>query len=233
MLEAWRIVPSSSRSSGGSAVVKAKRSPPLVLRPCVHGEHCRYVKCSQAPGPQRDPRDVRRIERLKRDKAKLIEERDRWKRRSEQLEKELEAARRAGKRQAAPFAKDRRQGSGERPGHGAVRTTGSRGGASRPRASTRSTGAGPDELSRLRRRGPTGCRRSIRKSPAVQALVRRFDIESATARGVGGGCRAGRAADLRRLGRRRPPTGSTSWWSSCTPSCTAEKVFWTPSSDSG
>ena len=71
---------------------------------------------SQNPGPQRNPRDVRRIERLKRDKAKLIEERDHWKRRSEHLEKELEAARRAGKRQAAPFAKDRRRGSGERPG---------------------------------------------------------------------------------------------------------------------
>ena len=39
---------------------------------------------SQDPGPQRDPRDVRRIERLKLDKAKLIEERDYWKRRSEQ-----------------------------------------------------------------------------------------------------------------------------------------------------
>ena len=70
---------------------------------------------SDRPGRRRDPRDLR-IERLKRDKAKLIEERDHWKRRSEQLEKELEAARRAGKRQAAPFAKDRPQGSGERPG---------------------------------------------------------------------------------------------------------------------
>ena len=71
-----------------------------------------------------------RIERLERDKAELIEERDHWKRRSEDLEgrgedlkrriehleKELEAARRAGRRQAAPFAKDRRQGTGRRPG---------------------------------------------------------------------------------------------------------------------
>ena len=59
---------------------------------------------SNGPGRQRDPRDVR-IERLERDKAKLLEERDHWKRRSEHLEKELEAARRAGRRQAAPFAK--------------------------------------------------------------------------------------------------------------------------------
>ena len=57
-----------------------------------------------------------RIERLERDKAKLIEERDHWKRRSEHLEKELEAARRAGRRQAAPFAKDRPQGRAGRPG---------------------------------------------------------------------------------------------------------------------
>ena len=50
---------------------------------------------SDRAGRRRDPRDLR-IERLKRDKAKLLEERDHWKRRSEQLEKELEAARRAG-----------------------------------------------------------------------------------------------------------------------------------------
>ena len=71
---------------------------------------------SNGPGRQRDPRDVRRIERLERDKAKLIEDRAHWKRRSEHLEKELEAARRAGRRQAAPFAKDRPQGRGGRPG---------------------------------------------------------------------------------------------------------------------
>ena len=47
---------------------------------------------SNGPGRQRDPRD------------------------SEHLEKELEAARRASRRQAAPFAKDRPQGRGGRPG---------------------------------------------------------------------------------------------------------------------
>ena len=70
---------------------------------------------STGSGRQRDPRDVR-IERLERDKARLIEERDHWKRRSEHLEKELGAAQRAGRRQAAPFAKDRPQGGGRRPG---------------------------------------------------------------------------------------------------------------------
>ena len=41
-----------------------------------------------------------RIEYLERENAKQIEERDHWKRRSEDLEKELEAARRAGRRRA-------------------------------------------------------------------------------------------------------------------------------------
>ena len=43
-------------------------------------------------------------------------DRDRWKRRSEHLKQQLDAARRAGFRQAAPFAKDRPQGRGGRPG---------------------------------------------------------------------------------------------------------------------
>ena len=37
------------------------------------------------PGPQRDPRNVR-IEHLEREKATLIEERDHWKRRNEDLQ---------------------------------------------------------------------------------------------------------------------------------------------------
>ena len=65
---------------------------------------------SKGPGPQRAPRDVRRIEHLERENATLIEERDHWKRRIEHLEKELKVARRTGRRQAAPFAKDRRAG---------------------------------------------------------------------------------------------------------------------------
>ena len=51
---------------------------------------------------ERDPRDAR-IEQLEQENAKLIEERDHWKRHSEHLEKQLDAARRAGKRQAAPL----------------------------------------------------------------------------------------------------------------------------------
>ena len=135
---------------------------------------------SNGPGRQRDPGDVRRIERLKRDKAKLIEERDHWKRRSEQLEKELEAARRAGKRQAAPFAKDRPQGSGERPGR--------RRGADYGKQGRRQPPPRVDEVHASP--VPTSCpdcggavavdgvsSQYQEELPAVQALVRRFDIE--------------------------------------------------------
>ena len=83
----------------------------------------------QGPRTGQDPRDTR-IEEQEREIARLREEltrvegdrdqwkrdRDRWKRRSEHLKQQLDAARRAGFRQAAPFAKDRPQGRGGRPG---------------------------------------------------------------------------------------------------------------------
>ena len=134
---------------------------------------------SDRPGRRRDPRDLR-IERLRRDKAKLIEERDHWKRRSEQLEKELEAARRAGKRLAAPFAKDRRQGSGERPGR--------RCGADYGKQGRRQPPPRVDEVHAVP--VPTSCpdcggaiavdgvsSQYQEELPPIQALVRRFDIE--------------------------------------------------------
>ena len=52
----------------------------------------------------RDPRD--RIKELEQEVTRLREDRDRWKQQSERLQEQLDAARRAGKRQAAPFAKD-------------------------------------------------------------------------------------------------------------------------------
>ena len=77
---------------------------------------------SKAPRREQDSRD-KGIEELQRKNAKLIDDlartnrdlarttrdRDRWKRRGEHLKKQLAAARRAGRRQAAPFAKDRPQ----------------------------------------------------------------------------------------------------------------------------
>ena len=55
-------------------------------------------------------------ERLQRRNERLRRENDRLKRKIDHLEKQLAAARRAGFRQAAPFAKDRPQGRGGRPG---------------------------------------------------------------------------------------------------------------------
>ena len=49
---------------------------------------------------------------LRDDVARLARERDRLKRHNERLKRQLDAARRAGFRQAAPFAKDRPQGRG-------------------------------------------------------------------------------------------------------------------------
>ena len=60
-------------------------------------------------------RTNRDLARTNRDLVRTTRDRDRWKRRSEHLKKQLAAARRAGRRQAAPFAKDRPQGRGGRP----------------------------------------------------------------------------------------------------------------------
>ena len=134
---------------------------------------------SKGPGPQRDPRDVR-IERLERDKAKLIEERDHWKRRSEHLEKELEAARRAGRRQAAPFAKDRPQGRGGRPGRRAGAEYG-RQGRRRPPTQADETHVAPAPTSCPDCGGAVALDRVASQYqedlPEVRPLVRRFDIE--------------------------------------------------------
>ena len=85
----------------------------------------RPVQQSEAPDASRrewEPRD-RQIERLERENTRLHEDltrterdRDRWKRRRGLLQQQLDAALRSGFLQAAPFAKDRRQGCGERPG---------------------------------------------------------------------------------------------------------------------
>ena len=48
--------------------------------------------------------------------TRVEHDRDRLKRRHEQLKDQLDAARRAGFRQAAPFTKPHRQGAGRPPG---------------------------------------------------------------------------------------------------------------------
>ena len=141
---------------------------------------------SEAPRRKRDPRD-KRIEQLEREIAKLNEDlartsrdRDRWKRRSENLKKQLDEARRAGKRQAAPFAKDRPQGSGKPPGR--------RPGALYGRQGSRRCPPKVDEIHRAP--VPTACpdcggavevtrvaSQHQEELPRVRPIVRRFDIE--------------------------------------------------------
>ncbi|HVZ49215.1 MAG TPA: IS66 family transposase [Gemmatimonadaceae bacterium] len=83
------------------------------------------------PGP--DDRDARikqqqeEIARLRDALKRSEQERERLKRRNERLEDQLDAARRAGFRQAAPFAKPHRQGSGHPPGRRAGATYGRHG----------------------------------------------------------------------------------------------------------
>jgi transposase len=70
-------------------------------------------------GDERDElikRQQDEIAHLREEVARTERERDRLKRQNERLKQQLDAARRAGFRQAAPFAKDRRQGHGGRPG---------------------------------------------------------------------------------------------------------------------
>ena len=105
--------------------------------------------------------------------------RDRWKRRSEDLKKQLDEARRAGKRQAAPFAKERPQGSGK-PGR--------RSGAQYGRQGSRRCPPRVDETHRAP--APTACpdcggavevtrvdSQHQEELPPVRPIVRRFDIE--------------------------------------------------------
>ena len=131
------------------------------------------------PGPQRDPRDVR-IEHLERENATLIEERDHLKRRIEGLEKELEAARRAGRRQAAPFAKDRRQGTGRPPGRRAGAQYGKQGNR-RPPTRVDEIYAAPTPKTCPDCGGAVALDRVAEQYqedvPDVRPLVRRFDVE--------------------------------------------------------
>ncbi len=141
---------------------------------------------SKTRRPERDPQD-KRVKELERENEKLtddlartIRDRDRWKRRSEDLKKQLDEARRAGRRQAAPFAKNRRQGRGGRPGR--------RAGASYGRQGRRPRPPKVDETHRAP--APSACpdcggtvevdhvaSQYQEDLPKVSPLVRRFDIE--------------------------------------------------------
>lgn len=72
-------------------------------------------------------RQQEEIARLRDALTRSERERERLKRRNERLEEQLDAARRAGFRQAAPFAKPHRQGTGRPPGRRAGTTYGRHG----------------------------------------------------------------------------------------------------------
>ena len=152
-----------------------------------------YVK----PFVKRQKNEQRENTRLREDLTCTERDRDRWKRRRGQLQQQLDAALRAGFRQAPPFSKDRRQGWGERPG----RCAGAQYGRQRP--------AQVDEThqERVPTRCPDCCAavkvdrvtpQYQEDPPVVRRPVRRFDIE------------VGHYSDCRRRvqGRQAPQTSN-------------------------
>ena len=138
----------------------------------------------RAATPPRDPQQIiedqaREIERLREDLRRSEAERQRLRRENDKLKDELDAARRAVYRQAAPFARGTRVATSKRPG----RKTG---GAYGPRAHRRAPRR-VDECyeAPLPRRCPhcDGAIRAERRAtqyheelPVQRPLVRRFDI---------------------------------------------------------
>ena len=139
-----------------------------------------------APQREDDPRDTRikqqdrEISRLRVDLAQVNGDRDRWKRHSERLQQQLDTARRAGFRQAAPFAKDRPQGRGGRPGRRAGARYGRQACRRRP-AQVDETHAAPVPAACPDCGGAIEVTRVAsqyqEEIPAVRPVVRRFDIE--------------------------------------------------------
>ena len=120
------------------------------------------------------------IARLRDELARAHRDRDRWKRRSERLTQQLDAARRAGFRQAAPFAKDRPQGHGGRPGRRAGPAYGRRGRRPIP-ARVNETYAAPLPAACPRCGGAIQVTRVATQYqedlPVVQPIVRRFHVQ--------------------------------------------------------
>ena len=125
-------------------------------------------------------RRERESDRQKRQIDGLRRQDERQKREIERLKQQLAEARRAGRRQAAPFAKDRPQGRGRRPGRRPGAEYGRQGCRPRP-ARVDETHAAPV---------PTTCpdyggavegtrvaSQDQEELPVVRPVVRRFDIE--------------------------------------------------------
>ena len=120
------------------------------------------------------------IARLRDELTRTERDRDRWKRRSERLKQQLDAARRAGFRQAAPFAKERPQGRAGRPGRRAGAAYGRRGRRPTP-SRVDVTYAAPLPAACPRCGGAIHRTRIAPQYqedlPVVQPIVRRFNVE--------------------------------------------------------
>ena len=134
---------------------------------------------SDASRPERDSRDAR-IKELGRENDRLKRENDRLERENDHLKQQLEASRRAGRRQAAPFAKDRPQGHGKRPGRRPGAQYGRHGCRPRP-ARVDETHAAPVPSACPDCGGAVEVARVASQYqedlPKVRPIVRRFDIE--------------------------------------------------------
>lgn len=125
-------------------------------------------------------RTERERQDAERERREAERERDRVKRQNERLKQQLDAARRAGFRQAAPFRKDRPQGHGGRPGRRAGPAYGRRGRRPVPRRVDERYSAP------LPANCPTCGGRVARTRvaaqyqedlPIVRPVIRRFDVE--------------------------------------------------------
>ena len=125
-------------------------------------------------------RRERDAESLQRKNSRLQRENDRLKQQIEDLKRQLDEARRAGRRQAAPFAKDRSQGRGRRPGRRAGAAYGRHGCRPRP-ARVDETHAAPVPVECPDCGGAVEVTRVAsqyqEELPVVRPVVRRFDIE--------------------------------------------------------
>ena len=124
-------------------------------------------------------RQQEELARLREALARTSRERDHLKRQNARLKQQLDAARRAGFRQAAPFAKDRPQGCGRRPGR--------RAGAAYGRRTRRPIpGRGDETYEASLPAACPDCGGAIQRTrvapqyqedlPVVRPIVRRFDV---------------------------------------------------------
>lgn len=128
------------------------------------------------------------LARAERSRRELQRERDRLQRRHDRLKDQLDAARRAGFRQAAPFAKAHRQGTGRPPGRRAGATYGRRAHRPRPqhvdaRHAARLPAACPRCGSGIT---PTHVATQYQEDvPVVRPIVRVFAVHVGVCRGCG------------------------------------------------